>query len=169
MGKSIRSLCTLSLVLYALQIFAVNAELSDTDRAALLGQHNAWRAEYKMPPLVWDHQLAVIAQAWADELSASGRFEHRPNGAFGENIWSGTAGKFSMASVVDRWGDEREYYDMGSSTCTRGKVCGHFTQVVWWNSSRLGCGKATGTDGYDLVVCNYDPPGNFTNQSPFGQ
>lgn len=74
-----------------------------------------------------------------------------------------------MASVVDSWGNERDNYDMNSNTCASMKVCGHFTQVVWWNTARLGCGKATGADGNDVVVCNYDPPGNFDGESPFGQ
>ncbi|CAG0904584.1 unnamed protein product, partial [Darwinula stevensoni] len=42
---------------------------------------------------------------------------------------------------------------------------GHFTQVVWTTSSRLGVGRAKTKDGKAwYVVCNYDPPGNCTRR-----
>jgi hypothetical protein len=44
---------------------------------------------------------------------------------------------------------------------------GHFTQIVWRASTTLGCGKATGKDGNDYVVCNYDPAGNIAGRTPF--
>ena len=79
-----------------------------------------------------------------------------------------TASVVSVASAVDNWGNEVNNYNLATNTCTPGKVCGHFTQVVWKNTARLGCGKATAADGWTYVVCNYDPPGNFVGQSPFG-
>ena len=38
---------------------------------------------------------------------------------------------------------------------------GHFTQVIWKSSSRLGVGYARSRGGTVYVVANYDPPGNF--------
>ena len=40
---------------------------------------------------------------------------------------------------------------------------GHFTQVVWSSSKRLGVGVAI-RGGKIIVVTNYDPPGNYNNQ-----
>lgn len=40
---------------------------------------------------------------------------------------------------------------------------GHFTQVVWKSSSKLGVGIAR-KNGHILVVANYDPPGNYQGQ-----
>ena len=50
--------------------------------------------------------------------------------------------------------------------------CGHYTQVVWAESSNLGCGYAQctvnspfdGFDTWDNWVCNYDPPGNVEGE-----
>jgi len=39
---------------------------------------------------------------------------------------------------------------------------GHFTQVVWSSSKRLGVGVAI-RGGKIIVVTNYDPPGNYNN------
>jgi hypothetical protein len=36
---------------------------------------------------------------------------------------------------------------------------GHFTQVVWRQTTQLGCGVST-CRGMDIWVCEYDPPGN---------
>ena len=46
-------------------------------------------------------------------------------------------------------------------------VCGHFTQLVWKNSKKLGLGlaqvKESGPNGMasNYVVARYDPRGNF--------
>ena len=42
---------------------------------------------------------------------------------------------------------------------------GHFTQVVWKESKKLGIAYASGKSG-TYVVANYDPAGNFLGQYP---
>lgn len=148
---------------------AARAGLSSADKKALLDQHNIWRARFKVGPVVWDDAVATVAQEWADQQAANGSFEHRQGNRFGENLWSGTAGAFSMASIVDSWGNEVNDYDLKTNTCAAGKACGHFTQVIWFSTTKVGCGKATGATGNDVVVCNYDPPGNMAGQTPFGK
>lgn len=50
------------------------------------------------------------------------------------------------------WHNERQWWTCSSNTCASGKVCGHYTQVVWRNSIRLGCGATTCTTG--CTSCN---------------
>jgi hypothetical protein len=38
---------------------------------------------------------------------------------------------------------------------------GHFTQVIWKASTKLGLGAACASDGSVYVVGNYSPQGNF--------
>jgi hypothetical protein len=48
--------------------------------------------------------------------------------------------------------------------------CGHYTQVVWRNTERVGCGYSTCQAqgfNFEVWVCNYDPPGNFIGQAPY--
>ena len=45
-------------------------------------------------------------------------------------------------------------------------IAGHFTQVVWKDSKKLGIGIATGKIG-TVVVANYLPPGNYKGK--FGE
>ena len=43
---------------------------------------------------------------------------------------------------------------------SRNAGTGHFTQLVWSSSAKLGVGVAS-KHGKVIVVANYDPPGNF--------
>ncbi len=141
----------------------------DRETGTLVGitaAHNEVRRGVGVGPLRWSSELAAHAQQWADHLAARGcNLQHRPSGgdAFGENLfWSSAAA--TPAAVVAEWAAERSGYDHAKNRC-RG-VCGHYTQVVWRRSQRLGCGVAR-CDAAELWVCNYDPPGNFVGESPY--
>ena len=45
-------------------------------------------------------------------------------------------------------------------------MCGHYTQIVWETTQKVGCAKIQ-CDGFDLWVCNYDPPGNWVGEKPY--
>lgn len=44
---------------------------------------------------------------------------------------------------------------------SRNAGTGHFSQVVWAASAKLGVGVST-KDGKVILVANYTPPGNFS-------
>merc|ERR1719327_622481 len=59
---------------------------------------------------------------------------------------------------TDRWYSEIKDYDF-SNPGFKPNV-GHFTQVVWKSTTKLGCGTAS--DGPNVyVTCRYDPGGNM--------
>lgn len=133
---------------------------------ALLARHNHYRQELKLEPLVWSETLAQSAQAWADQLAATGSFKHSTT-PYGENLWMGTAGAYAQADMVDSWGREKQHYAHGVfPNVTTGGVVGHYTQIVWRNTRQVGCGLATGK-GSDVLVCQYDPPGNWRGETPY--
>lgn len=131
----------------------------------LLNAHNSYRSDVGVADISWSEEVAASAQAWADELAKGCEFKHSDDG-YGENIWAGTTGFFTPTDVVTSWGSEISNYDYESNTCADGKVCGHYTQIVWENSTKVGCGVAT-CDGQDIWVCQYDPPGNFNGEKPY--
>lgn len=134
------------------------------------------------PPLVWDPDIAKMAQAYADELAKTCAFEHS-KGSFGENLarFGSTASQGPEATGVDavsNWAEEFSCYTFGpfmkgdqcNSECDESGGCGHYTQIVWRKTQKLGCGVATCNDGrftHDTYVCNYSPPGNFIGQIPY--
>ena len=138
--------------------------------------HNRARASVQppapvpLPKLIWDNDLQRLAQHWADRCV----FEHS-HGATGENLFAGTADHYEPAFVVDDWVSEKKDYHFAGNSCDG--ACGHYTQVVWANSRRVGCAMQTctkhspfgaSTGAWQLWVCEYDPPGNYVGQWPYG-
>ena len=100
-------------------------------------------------------------------MLANDVFEHDPNNSYGENLawyWSSNANNdlyWTTAGATDAWYDEINDpgYDFNNPGYSSG--IGHFTQIVWKDTCKVGCGIA-GT-GEQYVVCRYDPPGNYIN------
>ena len=113
---------------------------------------------------MWSAQLAGTAQAWADHLIATGAFAHRPNDPYGENLYAIIGGTASAQDVVSAWSGEASSYDLRTNACSG--MCGHYTQIVWRTTRRVGC--AVASNGQRQVwVCNYDPPGNIIGERPY--
>ena len=122
-----------------------------------------------LPPLEWSCEIAAVAQAYADELAGRGcPLEHSKND-YGENLYWASGGNPTAADAVEAWAAEERCYTYGEfpNTCTGAcSSCGHYTQIVWRESTSLGCGQAS--CGNERVwVCNYDPPGNFLGERPY--
>ncbi len=43
---------------------------------------------------------------------------------------------------------------------------GHFTQMIWRNTTKVGCAIAS-SHSDDILVCRYSPPGNREGETPF--
>lgn len=145
----------------------------------MVDAHNRARAAAKptpkpaLPSLTWSAEAAKKAEAYVSQC----KFEHNPNrGEFGENLAAGTPGAMTTADVVKDWASEAADYDSASNTCRNGKVCGHYTQVVWRNTKAVGCATKLCTKNspfgsnfptWQLWVCNYTPPGNYIGQKPY--
>lgn len=129
--------------------------------------HNAVRlaADPSMPELVWDAEVAAVAQAHADALRDDDCAFHHSSSPYGENIYWASGFAIAPSDVVDSWASEEADYDYDSNSCSA--VCGHYTQIVWAKSLRLGCGTSICSDNSEIWVCNYDPPGNFNGQPPY--
>jgi len=132
----------------------------------MVDAHNQWRSQVGVGPLRWSPQLANYAQSWADRLAQNNSFEHRQDSPYGENLASSTGRQMSPARVVEMWGNEIQDYNYASNSCAPGKVCGHYTQVVWKSTTEVGCGVAR-SGNREVWVCNYNPPGNFIGQKPY--
>lgn len=134
------------------------------DPTAMVNAHNHWRESVHVPPLTWSNDLASVAQQWADHLIQTNSYGPRQKRQFGENSFEVQNGRADAKQVVDAWAGERTAYDAASNTCRA--RCGHYTQVVWRDTTKVGCGMAQGK-GREVWVCNYDPPGNVIGEKPF--
>lgn len=131
-----------------------------------LAAHNKIRAGENEPPMRWDSVLARYARRFAAKRAVDCKMLHS-YGSYGENIFWGQKDVWTPTQVVDSWASEGQYYDKANNTCANGQMCGHYTQVVWLDSTRVGCAMVTCFDGGMYTICNYDPPGNYVNESPF--
>ncbi|XP_044188093.1 uncharacterized protein glipr2, partial [Thunnus albacares] len=125
-----------------------------------LETHNTYRAKHGAQPLTYNSELNAAAQKWADHLLQMGSLGHS-NTKDGENVynmWSSAPLKLTGKEAVESWYNEIKDYNWGRPGFSGST--GHFTQVVWKESTELGVGLAT--DGNKVfVVGQYRPAGNM--------
>ncbi|XP_066490601.1 glioma pathogenesis-related protein 1-like [Tiliqua scincoides] len=141
--------------------------------------HNQFRAGVSPPAanmlyMTWDPALAKTAKAWAKKcifdhniyLRSPGKV-HPEFTPVGENIWTGSLPLFSEEAAICDWYNEVKDYDFESRVCA--KMCGHYTQVVWATSYKVGCAVqfCRSVSGFPHLsngahfVCNYGKAGNY--------
>jgi len=136
--------------------------------SAILQQHNTYRAALKLPSLSWSPALAKDALDWAQHLAAidNGQHDRSIIGKEGENLWWGTSGAYSYSEMVAFWGGEKAAFHYGVfPDCGKGMI-GHYTQIVWKNTTSVGCAVAS-NGKKDFLVCRYSPPGNVYGEMPY--
>lgn len=144
------------------------ADLVEFDSDDMVAAHNDVRAEYGVGPLEWDEALRTVAAGWSRNLAAGGCELVHSGGDYGENLYW-TSATATPAEVVGAWAAEVADYDLDTFECApEPAVCGHFTQVVWADTTSVGCAAVScGEEGGEVWTCEYDPPGNWVGEAPF--
>jgi uncharacterized protein YkwD len=134
--------------------------------ARILAAHNAVRARAGVAALAWDPTLGQAAARYAMELALTNSFHHSNRNArlgTGENLWMGTHGAYSYEAMVGGWSSEQRYFVPGVfpavSRSGRWEDVGHYTQMVWPTTTRVGCAVASNAAS-DFLVCRYATAGN---------
>ena len=145
----------------ALPILACATTSFDAFKKEVLSAHNQYRATHHASKLEWDDTLSNYAQRYASQC----RFEHS-HGPYGENLATGYP---SLQAAMQAWYNEKKLYSHSNPQFA--KTTGHFTQVVWKATTKIGCGYVAcnglhGTPG-NYLVCEYNPPGNVVNAGYF--
>lgn len=159
---------------------APSASASTYQQAAVL-HHNLHRANHSAPDLTWDDKLASIAASiagtcvWKHNVTAGG-------GGYGQNIAAGSTSANISSVITDGWynGEVNAFnglYGQASPSTANFESWGHFSQVVWKDTTTVGCAtvdctnQAGGLQNLDcplcaqiFTVCNYGPPGNYANE-----
>ncbi|XP_006343540.1 pathogenesis-related protein PR-1-like [Solanum tuberosum] len=135
-----------------------------------LFHHNLVRATKMELPLTWDSNLENYAKWWASSRREDCRLMHSfEEGYFklGENIYWGSGNTWTPTDAVNAWADEKKYYDYASNSCVEGQLCGHYTQIVWKSTRKVGCARVICDSGDVFMTCNYFPPGNYIGEKPY--
>ncbi|QNE03963.1 CAP family protein [Croceicoccus marinus] len=136
----------------------------------LLDAHNDERDRVGVPPLEWDPRLAAEAGHWAAELARRQSMDHADPSArrgAGENLWRGTERYYTAEEMIGTFIDEKRHFQLESfpdvSATGQWRDVGHYTQLIWRDTERVGCAVAAG-GGQDWLVCRYWPAGNVMGQ-----
>lgn len=149
------------------------------DPQTAVSEHNKWRnllnqGELGMQPrpnpfiseMYWDQSLADSSQVHADKCV----WAH--SGTGGENLYVHSASG-SIEEGVRLWVAEQADFDYSPISLDNFSAVGHYTQVVWHNSLRVGCAKTqcNNIEGLTfsgtIYVCQYRENGNFLDQYPY--
>ncbi|XP_039271973.2 uncharacterized protein LOC120346329 [Styela clava] len=152
----------------------------------ILIAHNRARMTTKpsasnMRKMTWDVSLEKLATRYTRKCI----YEHNPNpknkrfNYVGENLFISMGLPYNrklLDHAVRAWDGEKTVYDYDTMGCEPGKMCGHYTQVVWAESFKVGCGvtmcgniNVRGRIWKNAILfgCNYGPGGNFRGEKPF--
>lgn len=150
---------------------------------AAVQRHNIHRANHGAPNVEWDAKLAAAALKSAKRCTFA-HFMNENGLAYGQNLALGNPAQDIAGIITDQWYSEVSEYanNYGQAQPNYGtnmenfEKWGHFTQVVWKSSSKIGCATwrcksvaSSATDstpmpaayGGDVTYCNYQTPGNY--------
>ncbi|XP_042367146.1 GLIPR1-like protein 1 [Plectropomus leopardus] len=188
MGSAVKMLLRVWIILHSGLCAVSLPEI--TDRKFIdecVREHNKARSSVSpaaadMLYMTWDEGLAITARAWArmcvfehNKYLDDVRRVHPTFSSVGENIWARSSPHFDVSGAIKSWVDEKQEYDYNRNVCTG--VCGHYTQVVWASSYKVGCAVQLCTNGVKntvfaskegvFFVCNYATAGNVNGRRPY--
>lgn len=128
---------------------------------------NTFRKSHQVPPLIWDAKISKYAQNWSNYLLLNNKFEHSGSSIYGENLAFFKGFNGDMVTLVKRsidlWYLEISKYDFSKNEYS--DSTGHFTCLVWKDSTHFGLGVSINpTTKQAVITFNTSPPGNIIGQ-----
>ena len=152
------------------------------DQIKALELHNEARKDVGSPPLVWSEKLEKQALLYAKILARKDekqRMKHSQTND-GENMTYSYSAEskdgvitptFSTTPLTDAsvgWYEEIKHYRYSKIKRRRiGPPIGHYTQMVWNSTKKVGIAYAVSKNGSVYVVARYFPAGNFVGEYPY--
>ncbi|MED6198448.1 hypothetical protein PIB30_066322 [Stylosanthes scabra] len=127
--------------------------------------HDKARDSVGIQRLEWNGKLEGVAKRFVNQ-HIEDCLEGQVSLKYGQNIARNPVNEISAQDAVASWVAQKQYYDYRTNSCIGGE-CRRYTQVVWKNSTDIGCHKVRCRNGGTLVTCIYDPRGNILNQRPY--
>jgi uncharacterized protein YkwD len=123
--------------------------------SAILNSTNTYRLQHSAANVTYNNTISAFASSYLSKVKDSCTFAHS-GGPYGENL---ALGYPDVVASIDAWGDERREYNFDKPGFD--EATGHFTQLVWKNTTTVGCGRVDCGEGKGwYLVCEYWPRGN---------
>lgn len=146
--------------------------VNETTRTFVVALTNEYRSRHEdTSPLIYDASLEdTYSCEWADTLEKSNVLYHSGYTGVGENIAFVYQDNMRVFNILDAiresytmfYDDEIINYDFDAHAAIQTRVVGHFTQIVWRETKRMGFGfKLDESNGRFSLVYNFAPPGNY--------
>lgn len=129
-----------------------------------------------MKKLVWDDELAIMAQRWVNQciiLKMHDPCRKVDRFSTGQNMGAIATKPIHLANkrpnwerIIRMWYNEVSRFNNSITNSYRnvkGTLTEHFTQFAWANTAYVGCGFLGRVHGKSYIrqyVCNYGPAGN---------
>ncbi|KAL0478442.1 cysteine-rich protein [Acrasis kona] len=177
------------IILILLAVTQINGQgqlipFTNAEIKLIVDGHNNFRSAVQPPatnmlPVEWNNGVANFAETYSLTCSGSSMLSHNPsriiNGTYaGENIYAYTAPITNVTWALLSWYNEYKYYDYFTNRCESGKVCGHYTQLVWQNPNagvrhKIGCARVKCDNHFYKynLLCDYWPGGNYVGDKPY--
>ena len=178
--KKLGIVLTSIVLVFAILTLSDASGFDETQIKEMVDSHNRVRVEAGVTSrLAWSEKLANSAKDHAQKLREKKGCKpvHSGKKRVGENLYWASPLTFSSGRtelqkitakrVAETWASEKADYHYPSNSCASGKVCGHYTQMIWENTAKFGCAKAVCTDNSQVWVCHYYPEGNYVGQKPY--
>ena len=156
-------------------ITSTGSKVTADEAQEALAFHNKARAEVGVAPLTWSEELSRYAQDWAEYLADNYNCEmhHRNELArkdknYGENLYQASSSYGKIFTTLDAskgWYSEIKDFRNVGFNISHGT--GHYSQMIWRNTTQVGFGVAQCAGGKYIIVANYNPAGNFKGQKAY--
>ncbi|KAG6588724.1 basic form of pathogenesis-related protein 1-like [Cucurbita moschata] len=159
----LKAICLLGI---ALTLSTITPTMANSSPKDFVDAHNAIRAEVGIEPLKWNETMATYAQKYAESKIATCEMAHS-GGPYGENLAVGYEG-ITAETAVKLWADEKKHYNHASNSCGNDPThCVHYRQLVWKNTTSIGCAQVTCQNSWIFVICCYYPSADSIKQRPY--
>lgn len=139
----------------------------------IVNLHNDLRRSVSPPAqdmlqMSWSDDIKDIMQTWVDKC----KLTHGPPSTreikgyeMGENLFYSST-QLSWTAVIKAWHNEVQNYKYPKGS-TNGEEVGHYTQVIWNSSYKVGCAMAVCPNNIYFYGCQYYRAGNFWTWRPY--
>ncbi|MFK3979505.1 CAP family protein [Micromonospora sp. NPDC050397] len=147
-----------------------------TDKAfldSMVASVNQYRAKHGVPPVTLDDALVEYANSRASLVSTQEGLSHGHaslDHGYGENLsWHASTAQVPAGAeeATSGWYGEIVDYNFADPSASGPGATGHFTQLVWRSTTKVGFGRAFGKGGEwweTYIVAIFHPAGNMQGE-----